>query len=168
MGGIDVSAYYKDGIISIPEVTGDIIITATTSKQEAEIVNLIDTIGISANTRLSTSSGSNKPHAGWATMGANMDAASLIHLHAGDTLRIKGVSIPAASDGAYTSVVRYNADGTFFSAAYLWEGCSFNAITFHNTANGIVATCQADNYIRLSLICADASAVVMTINQEIP
>lgn len=168
MGGIDVSAYYKDGIISIPEVTGDIIITATTSKQEAEIVNLIDTIGISANTRLSTSSGSNRDKTGWATIGANMDAASLIHLHAGDTLRIKGVSIPAASDGAYTSVVRYNADGTFYSAAYLWEGCSFNAITFHNTANGIVATCQADNYIRLSLICADASAVVMTINQEIP
>ena len=168
MGGIDVSAYYKDGIISIPEVTGDIIITATTSKQEAEIVNLIDTIGISANTRLSTSSGSNRDKTGWATMGANMDAASLIHLHAGDTLRVKGVSIPATSDGAYTSVVRYNADGTFFSAAYLWEGCSFNAITFHNTANGIVATCQADNYIRLSLPCADASAVVMTINQEIP
>lgn len=168
MGGIDVSAYYKDGIISIPEVTGDIIITATTSKQEAEIVNLIDTIGISANTRLSTSSGSNRDKTGWATMGANMDAASLIHLHAGDTLRVKGVSIPAASDGAYTSVVRYNADGTFFSAAYLWEGCSFNAITFHNTANGIIATCQADNYIRLSLPCADASAVVMTINQEIP
>ena len=168
MGGIDVSAYYKDGIISIPEVTGDIIITATTSKQEAEIVNLIDTIGISANTRLSTSSGTNKPHAGWATMGANMDAASLIHLEAGDTLRVKGVSIPAVSDGAYTSIVRYNADGTFLSAAYLCEGCSFNSIIFHNTANGIVATCQADNYIRLSLPCADASAVVMTINQEIP
>lgn len=168
MGGIDVSAYYKDGIISIPEVTGDIIITATTSKQEAEIVNLIDTIGISANTRLSTGSGNNKPQNGWATMGANKDAASLIHLEAGDTLRVKGVSIPAASDGAYTSVVRYNADGTFFSAAYLWEGCSFNAITFHNTANGIVATCQADNYIRLSLPCTDASAVIMTINQEIP
>lgn len=168
MGGIDVSTYYKDGIISIPEVTGDIIITATTSKQEAEIVNLIDTIGISANTRLSTGSGNNKPQNGWATMGANMDAASLIHLVPGDILRIKGVSLPAASDGAYTSVVRYNADGTFFSAAYLWEGCSFNAITFHNTANGIIATCQADNYIRLSLPCADASAVVMTINQEIP
>lgn len=168
MGGIDVSTYYKDGLISIPEVTGDIIITATTSKQEAEIVNLIDTIGISANTRLSTSSGVNKAKDGWATIGANMDAASLIHLVDGDTLRIKGVSIPAASDGAYTSVVRYNADGTFLSAAYLQEGCSFNAITFHNTANGIVATCQADNYIRLSLPCADASAVIMTINQEIP
>lgn len=168
MGGIDVSAYYKDGIISIPEVTGDIIITATTSKQEAEIVNLIDTIGISADTRLSTSSGTNKPKTGWATMGANMDAASLIHLHAGDTLRIKGVSIPAASDGAYTSVVKYDANGTFYSAAYLWEGCSFNTINFHNDANGIVATCQADNYIRLSLPCADASTVIMTINQEIP
>lgn len=168
MGGIDVSAYYKDGIISIPEVTGDIIITATTSKQEAEIVNLIDTIGISANTRLSTGSGTNKAKDGWATMGANMDAASLIHLVDGDILRIKGVSLPAASDGAYTAVVKYNANGTFYSAAYLWEGCSFNTINFHNDANGIVATCHADNYIRLSLPCADASAVIMTINQEIP
>ena len=168
MGGIDVSAYYKDGIISIPEVTGDIIITVTTSKQEAEIVNIIDTIGISANTRLSTGSGNNKPQNGWATMGANMDAASLIHLVPGDILRIKGVSLPAASDGAYTSVVKYNADGTYYSAAYLWEGCSFNTINFHNDANGIVATCQADNYIRLSLPCTDASAVIMTINQEIP
>ena len=168
MGDIDVSAYYKDGLISIPEVTGDIIITATTSKQEAEIVNLIDTIGISANTRLSTGSGNNKPQNGWATMGANMDAASLIHLVPGDILRIKGVSLPAASDEAYTSVVKYNADGTYYSAAYLWEGCSFNTINFHNDANGIVATCQADNYIRLSLPCTDASAVIMTINQEIP
>lgn len=28
MGGADVSAYYKDGIIAIPMVTGDIVITA--------------------------------------------------------------------------------------------------------------------------------------------
>ena len=75
------------------------------------------------------------------TIGANMDAASLIHLVAGDTLRVKGVNIPDASDGAYTSVVKYNADGTYFSAAYLWEGCSFNTINFHNDANGIVAMC---------------------------
>lgn len=175
MGGIDVSAYYKDGIISIPEVTGDIIITATTSKQEAEIVNLIDTIGISANTRLSTGSGTNKPHAGWATMGANMDAASLIHLVDGDTLRIKGVSLPAASDGSYTAVAEYSAAGAFSFATYIYDGATVHGTTYHNTTDGIIATHQSDQYgsyasiyIRLSLICADASAVIMTINQEIP
>ena len=164
MGGVDISASAVSGsTVTIASVTGNIAITCA-----ATIINLIDTIGISANTRLSTSSGVNKAKDGWATMGANMDAASLIHLVAGDTLRVKGVSIPSASDGAYTSVVKYNADGTFFSSAYLWEGCSFNMIIFHNDANGIVATCQADNYIRLSLICADASTVIMTINEEIP
>lgn len=164
MGGADISSTAVSGsTVTIASVTGNIVITCA-----AVVTNIIDTIGISANTRLSTGSGTNKPHAGWATMGANMDAASLIHLEAGDTLRVKGVSIPSTSDGAYTSVVKYNADGTFYSAAYLWEGCTFNTINFHNDANGIVATCQADNYIRLSLICADASAVIMTINEEIP
>ena len=164
MGGTDISSTAVSGsTVTIASVTGNIVITCA-----ATITNIIDTVGISANTRLSTSSGVNKDKTGWATMGANMDAASLIHLVAGDTLRVKGVSIPGASDGAYTSVVKYNANGTYYSAAYLWEGCSFNTINFHNDANGIVATCQADNYIRLSLICTDASAVVMTINEEIP
>lgn len=164
MGGVDISASAVSGsMVTIASVTGNITITCA-----ATITNLIDTIGISANTRLSTAGGSNKPKAGWATMGANMDTASLIHLVAGDTLRVKGVSIPAASDGANTSAVKYNADGTYYSAAYLWEGCTFNSITFHNDTDGIVATSQSDNYIRLSLICADASAVIMTINEEIP
>lgn len=174
MGGTDISEYYKDGIISIPEVTGDIAITATTSGEETEIVNLIDTIGISANTRLSTGSGNNKPQNGWATMGANMDAASLIHITSGDTLRIKGVSLPAASDGSYTAVVEYSASATTTFATYIWDGCTVHGTTYKNTTDGIIATHQADSYggytekyMRLSLPCTDASAVIMTINQEI-
>lgn len=163
MGGVDISASAVSGsTVTIASVTGDITITCA-----ATITNLIDTIGISANTRLSTGSGVNKDKTGWATMGANMDAASLIHLAAGDTLRVKGVSIPAANDGS-SAVVKYNADGTFYSASYLWEGSTFNMMTFHNDANGIVVTCQSPNYIRISPICTDASAVIMTINEEIP
>ena len=163
MGGVDISASAVSGsTVTIASVTGNITITCA-----ATITNLIDTIGISANTRLSTSSGVNKDKTGWATMGANMDVASLIHLVPGDTLRVKGVSIPAANDGS-SAVVKYNADGTFSSAAYLWEGSTFNQITFRSTANGIVATCQSSNYIRISPICTDASAVIMTINEEIP
>lgn len=162
MGGVDISASaVSDSTVTIASVTGNIVITCA-----ATITNLIDTIGISANTRLSTSSGVNKDKTGWATMGANMDAASLIHLAAGDTLRVKGVSIPAANDGT-SAVAKYNADGTFYSATYLWEGNTFNMMTFHNDANGIVVTCQSPNYIRISPICTDASAVIMTINEEI-
>ncbi len=41
MGGIDVSKYYKDGVISIPNVTGDIIITATAVVQAPSYTNQI-------------------------------------------------------------------------------------------------------------------------------
>ena len=163
MGGTDISSTAVSGsTVTIARVTGNIVITCA-----ATITNLIDTIGISANTRLSTSSGVNKDKTGWATMGANMDAASLIHLVDGDTLRVKGVSIPAANDGS-SAVVKYNSDGTFFSATYMYEGNAFSSMTFHNTANGIVITTHDPQYIRISPICADASAVIMTINEEIP
>lgn len=162
MGGTDISSTAVSGsTITIAKVTGNIVITCA-----AEITNVVDTVGISADTRLSTSSGSNKTQAGWATIGANMDAASLIHLVAGDTLRIKGVSIPDANDGK-SAIVRYNADGTFYSATYLWEGNTFNQMVFHRTTDGIIITNQQDNYIRLSLICTNASAVIATINEEI-
>lgn len=162
MGGTDISASAVSGsTITIAKVTGNIVITCA-----AEITNIVDTVGISEDTRLSTSSGSNKTQAGWATIGANMDAASLIHLVAGDTLRIKGVSIPDANDGK-SAIVRYNADGTFYSATYLWEGNTFNQMVFHRTTDGIIITNQQDNYIRVSVICTDTSAVVATINEEI-
>lgn len=95
MGGVDISASALSGsTITIAKVTGNITITCA-----AVITNIIDTVGISANTRLSASSGANKAQTGWATIGANMNASSLIHLKAGDTLRIKGASIPSANDG---------------------------------------------------------------------
>lgn len=171
MGGVDISASAVSGsTVTIASVTGDITITCA-----ATITNLIDTIGISANTRLSTSSGVNKGKTGWATMGANMDAASLIHLVAGDTLRIKGVSLPAASDGANTAVAEYSASGAFSFATFVWDGATVHGTTYRNTTDGIIATHQSDQYgnyasiyVRLSLICTDASAVIMTINEEIP
>lgn len=43
MGGVDVSTYYKDGVIAIPTVTGDIVITATAVPQAPKYTNLLDT-----------------------------------------------------------------------------------------------------------------------------
>lgn len=162
MGGVDISASAVSGsTITISKVTGDIVITCA-----AVITNIIDTIGISANTRLSTSSGDNRTQSGYAAIGANKDAASLIHLTAGDTLRVKGVSLPASND-SYSAIVFYNASGTFITSTYLHNGLAWNNLTFKNSGDNVVITCSADHYFRISLICADASAVIATINEKI-
>ena len=162
MGGVDISASAVSGsTITIASVTGDIVITCA-----AVITNIIDTIGISADTRLSTSSGNNRTQAGWAVIGASMDVANLIHLSAGDTLRIKGCSLPDADD-YYTTVVLYDATGTFISATTLHNGTTWNGMSFVGADDIVTVTTTAERYIRVSLICTDASAVVATINEEI-
>lgn len=162
MGGVDISASAVSGsTITIAKVTGDIVITCA-----AVITNIIDTIGISANTRLSTSSGENRTQSGYAAIGANKDAASLIHLTAGDTLRVKGVSLPASND-SYSAIALYNASGTFITSTYLHNGLGWNNLTFNNSGNTVVITSGGDHYFRISLICTDASAVIATINEPI-
>lgn len=162
MGGTDISASAVSGsTITIAKVTGNIVITCA-----AEITNIIDIVGISADTRLSAASGSNKAQTGHAAIGANMDAASLIHLHASDTLRIKGVSLPVANDG--TSVaVRYSETATFLSADYMYNGRTWGNLHFTSSGDIVTVTSAAEQYIRLSPICTDASAVIATINEEI-
>lgn len=162
MGGTDVSASAVSGsTITIAKVTGNIVITCA-----AAITNIIDTIGISANTRLSTSSGANRAQAGYAAIGANEDEASLIHLKAGDTLRIKGASLPASND-SYSAIALHNANGTFNTSSYLHSGLTWNGMTFANSGNVVKVTATTERYIRVSLICTDASAVIATINEEI-
>lgn len=162
MGGVDISVSAVSGsTVSIPSVTGNIVITC-----EAVITNIIDTIGISANTRLSTSSGVNKARTGWATIGANMDASSLIHLEAGDTLRIKGASLPAAKDGI-SAAVRYSTTATFASADYIYNGRHWSQLYFTSSGDIVTITTNGEEHIRVSLICADAAAVIATINEEI-
>lgn len=130
------------------------------------VTNIIDTIGISADTRLSMSSGANRTQVGYAAIGANMDASSLIHLKAGDTLLIKGASLPASND-SYSVIALHNASGTFNTSTYLHNGLIWNNMTFNNTDGGVIITSGGDHYSRVSMICADASKVVATINEAI-
>lgn len=162
MGGVDISASAVSGnTITISKATGDIVITCA-----AVITNIIDTIGISADTRLSTSSGANRTQNGYAAIGANEDAASLIHLVAGDTLRIKGTSLPASTD-YYSAIALHDASGTFDTATYLHSGLTWNGITFKSVGDSVVVTVVEERYFRISLICTDASAVIATINEAI-
>ena len=162
MGGVDISVSAVSGsTVSIPSVTGNIVITCA-----AVITNIIDTVGISANTRLSTASGANKAQTGWATIGANMDASSLIHLKAGDTLRIKGASLPAADDGK-SAAAEYSATATLVSTGYIYNGRVWNSLNFTSSGDIVTITSTGEHYIRISLICTDASAVMATVNEEI-
>ena len=162
MGGTDISSTAVSGsTITIAKVSGNIVITCA-----AEITNIIDTVGISANTRLSASSGANKAKPGYAAIGANMDASSLIHLHAGDTLRIKGASLPAANDGNSVAAA-YSATATLVSTGYIYNGHTWNNLHFTSSGDLVTVTATGEHYIRLSLICTNASAVVATINEEI-
>ena len=162
MGGVDISASAVSGnTITISKATGDIVITCA-----AAVTNIIDTIGISANTRLSTSSGANRAQSGYAAIGANEDAASLIHLAADDTLRIKGVSLPASND-SYSAIAMHNASGAFATSTYLHNGLTWNNLTFNNADDGVTITSGGEHYFRVSLICTDASAVIATINEPI-
>lgn len=147
--------------MTIASVTGNIVITCA-----AAITNIIDTIGISANTRLSTSSGENRAQSGYAAIGANKDSASLIYLMNDNTLRIKGVSLPASND-SYSAVALYNADGTFNVATYLHNDMTWDDLTFSNSGDTVVVSASADRYFRVSLICSNADAVIATINEPI-
>lgn len=167
MGGADMSQYYANGTIAIPQVTGDIAISITAVESVVPIVNLIDTIGIAANTRLSTSDGGNRTGAtGYAAIGATKDATGVIPIAPGDTIRIKGMTVPSSQDTMCT-LVFYNSSGTFQNATYFQKSTSsFNTLRFtHGDILTITATSQT--YFRLSLLCSDTSAVVVTRNQEI-
>lgn len=163
MGGVDISASAVSGnTITIASVTGNIVITCA-----AVITNIIDTVGISANTRLSTSTGTNKTQTGWATIGANMDTASLIHLEKGDTLRIKGMSLPAAKDNV-SAAAQYTEAAAFKSADYIYNGRTWDNMVFSSSGDIVTVTSPGDRYLRISLACTDPSAVIATINEPIP
>ena len=169
MGGVDItSTVYSavSGAISIDRVTGAVTITATASGQSAPH-NIIEDVGISADTRLSAGSGTNKAQAGWATIGSAMDVSSMIHLNPGDVLRIKGMNLPASRD-SYSIAVGYNETATFISAGYIYNGYVWNQLSFVSSGDTVTITSSVEHFIRVSLPCADTSAVIAAINEPIP
>lgn len=162
MGGVDISASAVSGsTITIASVTGNIVITC-----EAVITNIIDTIGISAGMRLSTGDGSNKAKVGFATIGANKDVSSLIHLKAGDTLRIKGMTLPAAQTSG-SAAVRYDETAKFISSNYIYNNVHWSQIDFTSSGDIVTVTPKSNCYLRISLACTDTSAVIATINEPL-
>lgn len=180
MGGVDVSTYYKDGIISIPEVTGDIVITATAVTSAPaytnQLVNAIDMSGnvigktaMYTNKRYNSSSGNPVDNTGTLITG-------LIPCAAGDTVRIRWTG---KNDDTYQQIKTFNANRVQCNTGY----CSFANISNgslgatliqKDLANGVLdfklgasGPFNGVAYIAIVLHESDINNVIVTVNEEI-
>lgn len=145
MGGEDVSTFYKDGVIAIPEVIGDIVITATAVAQAPAYTNLLDAaidmdgnvIGhtpMYKNMRYNSSSGAPVAHSG-------TNITGLLPVKKGDVVRIRW---KGNTDISYQSIKFFKSDRTqvkvgYTSLANIEKGQAGPVINF-NAANGDICS----------------------------
>ena len=172
MGGIDMSNYYSNGKIAIPNVTGNITITAT-AVSSAPATNILDEYGYFNNTRYSlSSSNANKkvPENGFCATG-------LIPITKGDVVRLKGF------DFIDTNVfIFFNSSQVYlFGNNSLLKGESGTTAKTGETVgnmsisnDGIATYTYTDNanndiaYIGISSVCADGANAFATLNEDLP
>lgn len=99
MGGVDMSAYYKNGVIAIPNVTGNIEITVTAVESPASYTNLADPTSDQWKTGYRISSTAIVAQAG-------KTVSNPISVVIGDVIRVKGVNFVANED-------RYQLSGKY-------------------------------------------------------
>lgn len=184
MGGVDVSTYYKDGIISIPEVTGDIVITATAVAQAPSYTNQIPistdasgdvygTNGYILNTRLD-SSGIVVDATGCLTTG-------FIPCAVGDTIRLNKFVTSLSTYGAHAKILFFRSSRTRiagtnankFGSAYGYsQGTPLVFVvpsSIYSTSDGADKSLADVAYVRLSIggYNEEADSIICTINEEI-
>ena len=120
MGGVDVSAYYKDGIISIPEVTGDIVITAKAVAQAPKYTNVVlaavndkgASMPYQDNYNLSSSGAPQSDNDGHVTTGFIPLAGNVTN----HVYRIAGSGIEFSKSDTYSRVAWYDANFALLKA----------------------------------------------------
>ena len=172
MGGTDMSNYYSSGKIAIPNVTGNITITAT-AVQSASITNILDEYGYFNNTRysLTTSSPDKRaPQDGYCATG-------LIPITKGDTVKLKGftfannaVFIFFDSSQSYlfgTNTIKTGGSGTTANSGQTIGNISISTdnIAIYNYTDNAEATIA---YIGISGKCTDGANAFATLNEDLP
>ena len=172
MGGIDMSNYYSNGKIAIPNVTGNITITAT-AVSSAGPTNILDEYGYFNNTRYSMSSGNADkriPENGFCATG-------LIPITKGDTVKLKGFDFSGRSvfiffNSAQTYLFGNNNLNTGESSTTSTEGQTVGNMSISNDNIATYTyTDNADNniaYIGISGVCADGANAFATLNEDLP
>lgn len=183
MGGVDVSTFYKDGVIAIPNVTGDLEITVTAVKSAPSYTNQIpistdtdgsiyNSIGYMLNMRL--------PSNGVPSAADGCLVTGFIPFSVGDTIRVNKFCA-VASQGSNTKVYFYKADHTKIAATSAYQLSHDGTYVFaqpltwapgntiHDSGTGNTADISEAAYFRLSIggyndVAAD---IICTINEEI-
>lgn len=184
MGGVDVSTYYKDGIISIPVVTGDIVITATAVAQAPSYTNQIPistdasgnvygTNGYTLNTRLN-SSGNVVDASGYLVTG-------FIPCAVGDTIRLNKFVTSLNTYGGNAKVLFFDSSRTKISGTNANKfGSSYGysqgtplvfvvPSTIQSTDDGVDKSLANVAYVRFGIggYNGEADSIICTINEEI-
>ena len=167
MGGVDVSTYYKEGVIAIPSVTGNLVIEVTAVESAAAYTNLLDTTSADwlTNKRYN-SSGSIVDAAGW-------DVSNYVACTPGDVLRYKNMDITADVAGAYNGrLVLFDSGKVYISAINAHNETKY----FTTDAAGITTVdlssypaSYLDRMAYVRFVCAQEaySNPIATINEEI-
>lgn len=132
MGGTTLSGVYSSGTISIPNVTGDVVITVTTSGYN----NIIDTIGYTDGKRLSTSAGTLSNATGYTTTGF-IDLTPYVGKGETVVIRTSGVDMRSSTHSNSTWCY-YRANETFVGGGYmnnLGDANTNGAATFDEDGN---------------------------------
>lgn len=186
MGGIDMSEYYKDGVIAIPQVTGDIEITITAVESAQPYTNQIpistDTDGSIYNgtgymTGHRINSSGNVATAASGNITADCFVTGFIPVKGGDVIRFRGAYIEGESGGSNNYV--YKADRTVtgyvitpYQLAHNYNEVArhFPSLNYDSELMRLYGFTVPDNadaaYMRFTLFGNPTSAVV-TINEEI-
>lgn len=143
MGGVDITATaYGNGVVSIGEVTGDIVITATAAKAIVSI-DLIAEYGYRDGYRMSTSSGSFRAEAGYVAIGyPNAIPVGKADYPNGFVIEVTGANFNSSSHANCTWAIYQGTDPTVTSGVggYIRAGTqSLNGVntTVELTDNGI-------------------------------
>lgn len=167
MGGIDMSNYYSNGKIAIPNVTGNITITAT-AVASAGPTNILDEYGYFNNTRYSLSTGN--PDKKVSENG--YCATGLIPVTRGDTVRLKGFTFPNSVFVFFDSAQTYLTGNKQVHTGGSSTGQYTGDITISN--NNIATYTYSDSadskiaYLGISGVCADGANAFATLNEDLP
>lgn len=137
---------YSKGVISIPEVTGDVVITVTT---EGQAVNLFDPTKATYNARLKSSGviGSGVP---------GIVVTEPIDIREISTLTVSGITeVNYTSLGYYACICTYS-DAAAAEKVYL---TTYSAATYLFDVASIKAENPSSNYMRLSFSLKDNATI---------
>lgn len=191
-----MSKFYNDGVITIPNVTGDLDITVTAVKSAPSYINQIplstDSNGAIYNGGLGYKNGFRISSSGGEKANASSFVTGFIPVKAGDVIRFSGAYI--AGEGGILNSYMYKADRTQVTGSTTIDGgpVYYNPITpynfFVNTnkertralygpmeideTNQRVLSMTIPNtggiaYARFTLNAADGANAIITINEEI-